>query len=70
LYEEGPKNTTCLIVNCGRYTLDTTTASKTADRGLRDPFNIVAGDFEVTPGTWFPETFATFPIFLVGKPFR
>ncbi|KAG9801090.1 hypothetical protein KCU95_g84, partial [Aureobasidium melanogenum] len=48
LLEEGPKNTTCLIVKCGRYTLDSSAASKTANRGLCDPFNIVAGDFEVT----------------------
>jgi hypothetical protein len=70
LFEEGPKNTTCLIVNCGRYTLDSTTASKTANRWLCDPFDIVASVFEVTSGTRFPETFATFPMFLVGKPFR
>jgi hypothetical protein len=70
LFEEGPKNTTCLIVNCGRYTLDSTTASKTVNRGLCDPFNIVAGVFEVTSGTRFSETFATFPMSLVDKPCR
>ena len=44
----------------GRDTLDTATASETADGGLGDALDVVAQDLAVALGAAFAETFAAF----------
>lgn len=43
----------------GRDTLDTTTASETADSGLGDTLDVVTQDLAVTLGATLAETLAT-----------
>jgi len=57
--EEGLENTTGLLVDHGRNTLDTTTTSETADSGLCDTLDVVAQNLAVTLGTTLSETLAT-----------
>jgi hypothetical protein len=57
--EEGLENTTGLLVDHGRDTLDTTTTSETADSGLCDTLDVVAQNLAVTLGTTLSETLAT-----------
>ena len=58
--EEGLENTTGLLVDHGRDTLDTATTSETADGGLGDTLDVVAKNLAVTLGAAFAETLATF----------
>jgi hypothetical protein len=67
--EEGFEDAAGFLVNRGRYTLDTTAASKTADRGLCYTTNGIAGGFKVTSGTMLSKTFATFAMSVVGNRF-
>jgi hypothetical protein len=68
--EEGFKDATGFLVNRGRYALDTTAASKTADRGLCYTTNGITGGFTVTLCTKLSKTSATFAISVVGNRFR
>ena len=58
--EEGLQDTTSLLVDHGRDTLDTTTTSETADGWLGDTLDVVAQNLPVTLGTTLSETLATF----------
>ena len=58
--EEGLENTTGLLVDHSRDTLDTATTSETADGGLGDTLDVVAQNLPVTLGTALSETLATF----------
>ena len=58
--EEGLEDTTGLFVNHGGDTLDTTTASETADSGLGDTLDVVTQDLTVTLGATLAETLASF----------
>jgi len=57
--EEGLEDTTGLLVDHGRDTLDTTTTSETTDGGLGDTLDVVAQNLPVTLGTTLSETLAT-----------
>jgi hypothetical protein len=57
--EEGLEDTAGLLVDHGGDTLDTTTASETADSGLGDTLDVVTQDLAVTLGTALAETLAT-----------
>ena len=57
--EEGLEDTTGLLVDHGRDTLDTTTASETADSGLSDTLDVVTQNLAVTLGATLAETLAT-----------
>ena len=48
--KEGLQDTTGLLVDHGRDTLDTTTTSETTDGGLGDTLDVVAQDLAVTLG--------------------
>jgi hypothetical protein len=56
--QEGLEDTTSLLVDHGRDTLDTTTASETADSGLGDTLDVVTQDLAVTLGAALAETLA------------
>ena len=56
--EEGLEDTAGLLVDHGGDTLDTTTASETADSGLGDTLDVVAQDLAVTLGATLSETLA------------
>lgn len=58
--QEGLENTAGLLVDHGRDTLDTTTASETADSGLGDTLDVVTKNLPVTLGSALAETLATF----------
>jgi hypothetical protein len=58
--EEGLEDTAGLLVDHGGDTLDTTTASETADSGLGDTLDVVTQDLAVTLGATLSETLATF----------
>lgn len=58
--EECLENTTGLLVDHGRNTLDTTTTGETSDSGLSDTLDVVAKNLSVTLGTTLAETLATF----------
>ena len=58
--EEGLENTTGLLVDHGRDTLDTTTTRETADSGLGDTLDVVTQNLTVTLGTTLAETLSTF----------
>jgi hypothetical protein len=57
--EEGLEDTTSLLVDHGRDTLDTTTTSETADSGLGDTLNVVAKNLAMALGTTLAEALAT-----------
>jgi hypothetical protein len=57
--EEGLEDTTGLLVDHGGDTLDTTTASETADSGLGDTLDVVAQDLAVTLGATLSKTLST-----------
>ena len=59
-FEERLQDATGFLVDHGRDTLDTTTASKTSDSGLGDTLDVVSQDLPVTLGTTLAETLATF----------
>ena len=54
--EEGLQDTTGLLVDHGRDTLDTTSASETSDSGLGDTLDVVSQDLSVALGTALAET--------------
>lgn len=58
--KEGLQDTSGLLVDHGRDTLDTTTTSETADGGLGDTLDVVTKNLAVTLGTTLAETLATF----------
>lgn len=58
--KEGLEDTTGLLVDHGRDTLDTTTTSKTTNSGLGDTLDVVTQNLAVTLGTTFSKTLATF----------
>jgi hypothetical protein len=53
--EEGLENTTCLLVDHGRNTLDTTTTRETSDSGLGDTLDVVTKNLAVTLGATLAE---------------
>lgn len=57
--KEGLQNTTSLLVDHGRDTLDTTTASETTDSGLGDTLDVVTQDLAVTLGATLSKTLTT-----------
>ena len=57
--KEGLEDTTGLLVDHGRDTLDTTTTSKTTDSGLSDTLDVVTQDLAVTLGATLSETLST-----------
>ena len=57
--EEGLEDTAGLLVDHSGDTLDTTTASETADSGLSDTLDVVAQNLAVTLGATLAETLAT-----------
>jgi len=57
--KEDLEDTTGLLVDQARDTLDTTTASQTADGGLSDTLDVVAKDLPVPLCTALAETLAT-----------
>jgi len=58
--EEDLENTTGLLVDKARDTLDTTTTSETANRGLGDTLDVVAQDLAMTLRAALAETLAAF----------
>jgi len=56
--EEGLENTTGLLVDHSRNTLDTATTSETSDSGLGDSLNVVSQNLSVTLGTALAEALA------------
>jgi hypothetical protein len=56
--EEGLENSTGLLVDHGRNTLDTTTTSETSDSGLGNTLDVVSQNLAVTLGTTLAETLA------------
>ena len=54
--QEGLENTAGLLVDHGRDTLDTTTASETTDRRRGDTRDVVTQDLAVTLGATLAET--------------
>ena len=58
--KEGLEDTTGLLVDHGRDTLDTTTTSKTTDSGLSDTLDVVTQDLAVTLGATLSEALTTF----------
>jgi hypothetical protein len=57
--KEGLENTTGLLVDHSRDTLDTTTTGETTDSGLGDTLDVVTQDLAVTLGTALSETLST-----------
>jgi hypothetical protein len=58
--KEDLEDTTGLFVDEARDTLDTTTASQTADSGLGDALDVVAQHLSVALSTTFAKAFASF----------
>ena len=58
--KENLEDTAGLLVDEARDTLDTTTASQTADSGLGDTLDVVTQNFAVTLGAAFAEAFSSF----------
>jgi hypothetical protein len=56
--QEGLQDTTGLLVDHGRDTLDTTTTCETTDSGLRDTLDVVTQNLSVALGTALSETLA------------
>merc|ERR1711900_37932 len=57
--KESLQNTTGLLVDHGRDTLDTTTTGETSDRRLCDTLDVVTKNLAVTLGSSLSETLAT-----------
>lgn len=60
IFEESLENTTSLLVDQTRDTLDTTTASKTTNSGLGDTLDVIAQDFPVTLSSSLSESLKIF----------
>ena len=60
IFQENLEDTTGLFVDQARDTLDTTSASQTADGGFGDALDVIAQNFAVTLGTSLSKSFASF----------
>ena len=60
ILKEHLQDTTGLLIDEARDTLDTTTASKTTDGGLGDTLDVVTENLPVTLGASLSETLASF----------
>ena len=60
VFEEDLEDTTGLLVNKARDTLDTTTTSETTDSGLRDTLDVVTKNFAMTLCASLSESFSSF----------
>ena len=60
ILQEHFENTTCLLVDEARDTLDSTTAGQTPDSWLSDALDVVSQDLPVALGASFSKTFASF----------
>ena len=58
--EENLQDTASLFVDQSRDTLDTTTASQTADSGLGNTLDVITKDLSVTLGTTLSKAFSSF----------
>ena len=58
--KENLEDTSGLLIDEARDTLDTTSASQTADSGLGDTLDVITQDFAVTLGTSLSESLASF----------
>jgi len=58
--KENLKDTSGLLIDQARDTLDTTSASQTADGGLGDTLDVITQNFAVTLGASLAESFASF----------
>lgn len=56
VFKEDLEDTTSLLIDEARDTLDASTASKTTNGGLCDALNVVAQNLAVTLGTTLSET--------------
>ena len=56
--EEGLEDSSCLFVDHGRNTLDTTTTSETSDSGLGDTLDVVTKNLAMTLSTTLAEALA------------
>ena len=59
ILEENFKNSSCLLVDETRDTLDSTTASQTTDSGLGDTLDVITQDFAMTLCASFSKTFSS-----------
>ena len=60
VFQEDLEDTTGLFVDQARDTLDTTTASQTADGGLGDTLDVITQDFAMTLSATLSESFSSF----------
>lgn len=60
ILQEDLQDSTGLLVDQARDTLDTTSASQTTDGGLGDTLDVVTKDFSVTLGASLSKTFSSF----------
>jgi hypothetical protein len=60
VFKENLEDTSGLLIDEARDTLDTTSASQTADSGLGDTLDVVTQDFAVTLGASLSESLASF----------
>ena len=58
--EEVFEHMTSFFVNQSRYTLDTSTTSKAANRGLRDALDRISHNFAMTLSSTLSEAFGSF----------
>ena len=58
--KEDLEDTSGLLIDEARDTLDTTSASQTADSGLGDTLDVITQDFAVTLGASLSESLASF----------
>jgi hypothetical protein len=58
-YLQDLENTSGLLVDQARDTLDTTSSSKTSDSGLGDTLDVVSKDLPVSLGSTLSESFTT-----------
>ena len=60
IFKENLEDTTGLLVDQARDTLDTTTTRQTANSGLGDTLDVITQDFAMTLGAAFAEAFSSF----------
>ena len=60
IFKEDLEDTTGLLIDQARDTLDTTTTRQTANSGLGDTLDVITQDFAVTLGASLSESFASF----------
>ena len=60
IFKENLEDTTGLLVDQARDTLDTTTTRQTADSGLGDTLDVITQDFAMTLSASLSESFASF----------